>query len=132
MVNSDVVAPISVFRSDPESRLGVTAGYGTSVNTLFAGVLGLVLSVLFFTVVFFLPQSGFKDAMLERGPTQYVCVFLGLWSVSILYLKRLKLKLQRRALSLSVIPENTDFVLSSQTADDLIGCLLYTSDAADE
>lgn len=111
---------ISVFRSDPESRLGVKAGFGTSVNTVFAGVIAFVLTVVFFTVVFFTPDSGFKAAMMDRGPTQYACVFLGLWSATILYLKRLKLQVQRSALTRSVIPENSDFVLSSQTADDLI------------
>ncbi|MDA9777439.1 MotA/TolQ/ExbB proton channel family protein [Rubripirellula sp.] len=125
-VNSSEI--ISVFRRDPESRLGVKAGYGTSVNTLFAGVIAFVLTVLFFTVVFFLPDSGFKAAMLDRGPTQYACVFLGIWSGTILYLKRLKLKIQRSALELSVIPPNSDFVLSSQSADDLISNIYRLSE----
>ena len=119
-VSDRSITSISVFRSDPESRLGVSPGYGTSVNTLFAGIIALVLTVGFFAGVFFLPQNAFRAAMMERGPTQYFCVYLGMWTAVILYLKRLKLRVQASALEQSVIPENADFVLSSQTADDLI------------
>ena len=58
--------------------------------------------------------------MLDRGPTQFVAVFLGIWCATILLIKRSKLKLQRSALNYSAVPENSDFILSSQSADELI------------
>ncbi len=55
--------------------------------------------------------------VLERGPTQYASVLLGLWCVTILSLKNRKLQIQKQALLQSVVPEQHSFVLSSQTAD---------------
>jgi len=58
--------------------------------------------------------------LLARGPTQYAAVALGIWSVVILSLKRNKLTIQQASLKHAVIPENHDFVLTSQTADHVI------------
>lgn len=112
--------PLSVARSDPERRAGVAAGSGTAVNSGFAGIIATVLTTFAFVTVHFLPPSYFRAMLVDRGPTQYAAVFLGIWSIVILLLKRSKLKLQRRALAYAVIPENYDFVLSSQTADQVI------------
>lgn len=65
---------------------------------------------------------------LERGPTQHAATFLGFWSASILVLKRNKLRLQRSALKLDVIPRNSGFVLSSQTADIVIQTIHENAD----
>lgn len=111
---------LSAFRTDLESRVGISAGTGTAVKSWFAGIVALVLTVLFYAIVFFLPSISFRATMLDRGPTQYVAVFLGIWCATILLIKRSKLKLQRSALEHSAVPENSDFVLSSQTADELI------------
>lgn len=112
--------PLSASRSDPERRAGVTPGSGTSVNTGFAGILALLATVTLFVAVHFLPESYFRAMLVDRGPTQYAAVFLGIWSAVILLLKRSKLKIQRRALTHPVIPENYEFVLSSRTADQVI------------
>ena len=61
--------------------------------------------------------------LLDRGPTQYFAVLLGVWCAVVLILKRRKLKVQRSALRYSVIPDEHDFVLMSQTADQLIGSI---------
>lgn len=112
--------PLSASRSDPERRAGVTPGSGTSVNTGFAGILALLATIALFVAVHFLPESYFRAMLVDRGPTQYAAVFLGIWSAVILLLKRSKLKIQRRALTHPVIPENYEFVLSSRTADQVI------------
>lgn len=112
--------PLSASRSDPERRAGVTPGSGTSVNTGFAGILALFATIAIFVAVHFMPESYFRAMLIDRGPTQYAAVFLGVWSAVILLLKRSKLKIQRRALAHPVIPENYEFVLSSRTADQVI------------
>jgi len=123
-INASIVPPLprplSASRSDPERRAGVTPGSGTSVNTGFAGILALLVTIGLFVVVHFLPESYFRAMLIDRGPTQYAAVFLGIWSAVILLLKRSKLKIQRRALVHPVIPENYEFVLSSRTADQVI------------
>lgn len=118
---ADTTSPtLSVFKSDPEARLGVSVGFGTAVNTWFAGIVGFILAVTFYTVVFFLPDVSFKSTMMERGPTQYACVFIAFWSLAILEIKRRKLKVQRQAIATSIIPDDGEFILSSQTAPELI------------
>jgi hypothetical protein len=112
--------PLSASRSDPERRAGVTPGSGTSVNTGFAGIIALLATIALFVAVHFMPESYFRAMLIDRGPTQYAAVFLGVWSAVILLLKRSKLKIQRRALTHPVIPENYEFVLSSRTADQVI------------
>lgn len=114
------IGQISVRRSDPEHRIGISAGYGTSVNTGFAGLLALITSIIFFAALYFLPENWFKSMLMERGPTQYIAVFLGLWCAVILIFKRRKLSVQANALGCNIIPEGGDFVLTSQTADVLI------------
>lgn len=112
--------PLSVARSDPERRLGISAGRGTAVNSGFAGVVALLVTAVLFLGIYFLPVSHARSLFLERGPTQYFSVFFGVWCVVILVIKRRKLTIQRRSLDHAVIPENHEFVLTSQTADHVI------------
>ncbi|TWU26776.1 MotA/TolQ/ExbB proton channel family protein [Novipirellula galeiformis] len=112
--------PLSVAKSDPERKFGVGAGNGTAVNTGFSGIIALVLTTSFFAGVHLMPEHYFRAMLLERGPTQHATVLLGFWSIVILLLKRGKLSIQRKALDHAVIPENHEFVLTSQTADHVI------------
>lgn len=112
--------PLSIVRSDPERRIGVSAGSGTAVNSGFAGIIAVVLTTAFFCVIYLLPHVHFRAMLLDRGPTQFFAVYLGFWSAVILIIKRRKLSIQRSALRHAVIPENHDFVLTSQTADHVI------------
>ncbi|TWT66367.1 MotA/TolQ/ExbB proton channel family protein [Allorhodopirellula solitaria] len=112
--------PLSVAKSDIERVFGVSAAGGTAVNSGFAGVIALILTTLFFVIVHFLPPGYFRAMLLDRGPTQYATVFLGFWSIVILIIKQNKLSVQRKALRHAVIPENHEFVLTSQTADQVI------------
>lgn len=118
--NPPLPRPLSVSRHDPEYWFGVTPGAGTSVNSGFAGIIAAVLTILLFVLIHFLPESYFRAMLLDRGPTQHAAVFLGIWSAAILLMKRRKLRIQRQSLQHPVIPENYDFVLSSNTADQVI------------
>ena len=112
--------PLSVSKNDFERKFGVSAGNGTAVNSGFAGIIALMITVLFFVAIQFSPDSFFRSMLLDRGPTQYATVALGIWSVVILIIKRNKLATQQKSLQHAVIPENHDFVLTSQTADQVI------------
>lgn len=111
---------ISVRKGDPERWLGVSAGNGTNVNTGLAGILALFITTLFFGCLYFAPENAFRASLMERGPTQYAAVLFGFWCAIILLIKRQKLKLQRRALQFQIISTSHEFVLSSQTADDVV------------
>lgn len=118
MLESDVQnKPLRFFNQDIERRFGITAGDGTSVNAIASGTIALLLTILFYVALYLLPANSFGMMLTDRGPTQHFCVFFGFWCVLILLVKWRKLKLQRRALQYSIIPDQHDFVLSSQTAN---------------
>ena len=100
--------------------MGVAAGRGTAVNTGFAGIVALLLTALLFLGIYSLPDSHVRAMFMDRGPTQYFSVYFGVWCAVILVIKRSKLAIQRRSLEHAVIPENHEFVLTSQTADHVI------------
>ena len=112
--------PLNHYRQDPESRLGVPAGVATGVNHWFCGIIALILTTLLYGLLFFLPTNFFSQMLLDRGPTQHAAGFLGFWCVAILMVKRSKLRLQRRALLFPAVPDQHDFVLTSQTADQVV------------
>ncbi|TWU65936.1 MotA/TolQ/ExbB proton channel family protein [Crateriforma conspicua] len=112
--------PLSIARSDIERRIGVSPGQGLSANTWLAGVVALALTTIFYACLFPFHDYAIRAVFMDRGPTQYVTVLLGFWCVVSLLVKGNKLRVQRKALRYQVVPENHDFVLSSQTADQLI------------
>ncbi len=120
---------LSIRQGDPEAFFGLIPTGGTGVRTALAGLIGLVLTAIVYGILLALPPSTFVDMMTNRGPTQYVAVFFGLWAAVILLFKRQKLAIQRRALNHAVIPENHDFVLTRATASDIITAIYAIADA---
>jgi biopolymer transport protein ExbB/TolQ len=112
--------PLNFFETDIERRCGFSSYSGTFAHPWFTGLIALVLTVVFYTVIVFLPTSYYTDLFLKRGPTQHAAVFVGFWVFAILVVKRQKLRLQRRALGYDAIPSEHHFVLSSQTADQVV------------
>jgi biopolymer transport protein ExbB/TolQ len=112
--------PLSFFEMDIERRCGFTSSSGTYANPWFSGLIALVLTVAFYGILILLPSSYYTQIFLDRGPTQHAAVFFGLWCMLILLVKQNKLRLQRRALDYDAIPSTHHFVLSSQTADQVV------------
>ena len=123
---------LSVRRGDPESMFGLSPAPGTSVRTAFCGLIALILTAIFFGVLSLLNTSPFRSMMMDRGPTQYAAVLLGFWAVVILIFKRMKLAVQRRALDRPVVPENQRFVLTRQTAPDVLTTIHAIADFPDQ
>lgn len=119
MMQSALAPPLNCYRSDPEGWFGLRVAGGTSVSTWFSGLIATVLTVVTLLVLYFLPDSIVRAHFLERGPTQYATVFFGYWCMVILILKSWKLRIQRRSLDFSIVPDQHSFVLSSQTADEV-------------
>lgn len=120
LTNVETKAPeLSWMRLDPEQRLAFRGGRFTRVNTWCTLLLGTVFAAAFYGCV--LPFHGhfLSDTFTERGIIPYCIVFLSGWSLAILGMKYLKLRLQRRALSLVVVPEDPEFVLSPVTVEDV-------------
>lgn len=101
--------------SDIERRLGFRAARFTQVNSVLTCLLAIVITVLVYGVLVSSP-SVLSPIFLDRGPTQYCVVFLSAWSISILMIKWQKLRLQRQALQISIVPQENTFVLTPATA----------------
>lgn len=108
-------------KKDFEQRLGFKGGRYTAVNRL-AGLLSAIfLTVIFYIIVVYAlqqsPKSQFiADMFLKRGYVPYPIVLLFFWSMTILFIKKQKLKFQRKALDLSAVPQQPEFVLNPDTA----------------
>ena len=97
-------------------------GRFTRVNGILSGLIATVLTVGFYAILTLssLSETSFGNIFLERGPTQYAVAFLFFWSLTILVIKRSKLRLQRRALEASVLPDELGFIISSSTVDQVL------------
>lgn len=109
-------------KRDIEQRLFFPGGRYTRVNNLLSGLLGLLGATIFYAVVggTQLAETTFGQVFLERGETQYLVVFLTCWSLAILGLKFLKLRLQRRSLDLQLIPDEPGFTVSTVSAEQVL------------
>lgn len=109
-------------RQDVEQRFFFAGGRFTRVNGLLTGLIGILLAVAFYAVLMTTPLSrtSFGQIFLDRGPTQHAVVVLFFWSLAILVFKRSKLRLQRRAFDVRVLPDEPGFVISPSTVDQVL------------
>ncbi len=127
---SSVGTPLPWAKLDVEQRLGFRGQRFTRVNNFLSFLIGLFLTIAFYGL---LTTSVLRDTTLEamftrRGPTQYFTSLFFFWSAAILVLKYFKLRLQRRALAFDVVPAHHDFVLSPDTASDVMERIHATTD----
>lgn len=123
MKRQQAVPPLRYYEMDLEQRLGVSSIGGLASNAWLSGLAAFVFTVLVYLIAFFAPPNYFTRMLLDRGPTQHAAVFLGFWCVVILVVKHSKLKLQKKALEFSPVPSEHHFVLSSQTADQVVNTI---------
>jgi len=110
---------LSWVRSDIEPMFGVRSSRFTAVNSGVCIAIACVCTVLFYTVLYLMPHHWFVDMFTKRGFTPYPMVFIASWSAAILFFKWTKIRLQRRALGIAILPEST-FVLSPNTVDQVL------------
>lgn len=109
-------------RDDPEAKLGFKNGRFTTASATLSFVTAALLTAVFYAGLTMGLQYGrldfkwFADMFLERGPCPYPTVFLFFWALSLLLFKWRKVKLQKRALNLSLLPMEPDFVLNAATS----------------
>lgn len=113
---------------DFERRLGFKGAKYTGTNTFLCLGIGLILATAFYVALAPFTKYRFAKMFFERGPTPYFIVFFAAWSLAILFVKSRKLKLQKKSLDYSILPEEPDFVLSPITADDILKRLYVLSD----
>ena len=111
-------------RSDIERKLGFRGGRFTAPGYTLSLIISLLLTVGFYTAVILVQQKWpqtqwFADMFLERGPCPYPIMFLFFWALTLLLLKWRKLVFQQRVFSLSIMPQEPEFVLTPATAREV-------------
>lgn len=89
----------------------------TNVGMVLSGMIGAGTTLLFYGILFPLHQFKWTELFWNRGWVPYVTVLLTFWSFSILFLKWRKLKLQRRAMLLDVLPMELSEEITFETLD---------------
>jgi biopolymer transport protein ExbB/TolQ len=108
---------------DIEQRLFPGAGGRyTRVNGFLSGLIGILLAVVFYAslATTSLASTPFGQIFLDRGPTQHAVVVFFFWSLVILLFKWMKLRLQRQALDVRVLPDEPGFVISKSTVEQVL------------
>lgn len=110
-------------KRDIEQRLFPGAGGRyTRVNGFLSGLIGILLAVVFYAslATTSLASTPFGQIFLDRGPTQHAVVVFFFWSLVILLFKWMKLRLQRQALDVRVLPDEPGFVISKSTVEQVL------------
>ncbi len=89
----------------------------TNVGMVLSGLIGVGTTLLFYGILLPLHQFKWTELFWDRGWVPYVTVLLTFWSFSILFLKWRKLKLQRRAMLLDVLPMELSEEITFETLD---------------
>jgi len=110
-------------QSDIENRFGFKGGRHIGVNHVFAFIIAVLLTGITYALMVFilqrLPFANTLAAMMLRPSNLYTMIPATLFfffGVAVLCLKSRKLKFQERALSLSAVPAEPEFVLTEATA----------------
>lgn len=120
---------ISWHRQDIEQKFGFPGGRFTRVNTLFPLLMGLGMTIIFYLVMIFAVRDTVVGKMfVDRGFTPYVMTWLFCWSLVIMGFKWSKLNLQKKALTIKIIPGDMDFVLSVTTVDQVLTRIMKSVD----
>lgn len=117
---STIQQHLSWAKSDPEQRIGFRGGRFTNVNSKLCAILAIVCTVSFYAVLCIVPANSYTAMFTHRGMTPPCMILLSFWTFFILFFKSLKIRLQRRALNVVILPREHDFVLSPNTVDQVL------------
>ncbi|UDQ99167.1 MotA/TolQ/ExbB proton channel family protein [Lentisphaerota bacterium WC36G] len=128
---------LSHNRGDIESILGFRSKKYTGCNMVLSFIVGGILTIIFYGILFPFYSLGkfnlinmfFHGGVYQRSIIPYFIVFFSMWTLAILFIKFQKIKLQKKALNLNILPSDSDdFVLSQTTANDIINNLYAAVD----
>lgn len=111
-----------VFRQQQDSSWFSSSSESASsdVSIWLTGLLGLVAAVLWYGIMFPF-QDTFIGAMFwQRGPIPFPTTFLMFWALAILVLKSQRLKEQKRAMLVDVLPSEISEEITLESIDKFI------------
>ncbi len=115
-------------RLDPEAKWGFRTKKFTGVNNVVSFMLGLVLTVIFYAVLYpfhlmnrwQMVDMFFHGGAEKRCTIPYYTIFFSCWCLAFLWIKWRKLKVQRKALQFKLFEDAPDYVISPMTAQEII------------
>lgn len=119
-------------RCDPEARIGLPRGRFTNPSLTSSGLLAVaMMSVTYLVAYQFSHGKEGAGVMVWKYLTAFdrIPIFIALltfWSISILLLKFLKIRAQRRALAVQLSPRDPMWVLDGTSADAVIARISST------
>ncbi|MCZ7647418.1 MAG: MotA/TolQ/ExbB proton channel family protein [Planctomycetota bacterium] len=122
-MNPTAKAMLSWERQDIERKFMFPAGKHTNVNPLFSLLIGLILGVAAYGILFAFPGSYLATIWMQRGLIPYFIAAFFFWGLAILLLKRRKLALQKQALAVRVTPLDYEYVLTPTSVDQVLEML---------
>ncbi|GIW76579.1 MAG: hypothetical protein KatS3mg104_1642 [Phycisphaerae bacterium] len=118
--NDKELSRLSWTRADIEERLGVRGGRYTHTNAALTFFLALITTAGLFGILIPNRSHPFVAMLTDRGPVQYVTVLFTIWAAYILLVKMHKIRVQRKALQVPLIPKEGGFVLSVGTVSEVL------------
>ncbi len=114
---------LSWNKSDIERKFGFSGKKYTGVNTFFSFLMGLSMTLVFYCALIPFAHKGqwmidmfLPGGSANRGTIPIYTMFLSFWCIAILVVKCFKISLQKKALSLKIVPEDPSFILAPNTA----------------
>lgn len=123
MSQQDSLPPKLVWSSDDLEQMTYgSGGRFTHVNTLRSGVVGAILTAIFYAALLLFEDSPLVDMFTKRGFIPYTIVLFTFWALVILFVKWRKLNYQCRLLQdrYRLISVDSDFVLAKGNVDDVV------------
>ncbi len=111
-----------VVRRKRESSWFSSASESASsdVSIWLSGLIGLVVTVVWYAATYPIRQSYFGAMFWQRGPIPFPTTFLMFWALAILTLKALRLKQQKRAMLVDVLPTEVSQEITLESIDKFI------------
>ena len=115
-------------KQDVERKLGFNGKKYTGVGFMSSFLCGGVIATAFYAGIYYFYQQPNPSPLIEmffhggrenRSIIPYFIVFLSSWSLAILMIKTLKIKLQEQCLAIDIVPNDSSFVLSPDTSKDI-------------
>ena len=126
---------LSWAKQDIENLCGFNSKKFTRVNFVFTFILGLIFTAVFYGLLLPFRERGiqmidmfFHGGAENRSSIPYYTVFLSFFSLAILLVKNAKLKVQRKALAVNILPANSNFSLTPVTAREILDAMYLKVD----
>ena len=111
--------------SDIESKISlgmIRPGKYTNVSLLVSAFVGLIFFVIVYFSIELLSKSQIpyvdivNNRLVSGGAISYITLYFFCWGMGILFIKNQKLRTQRLALSLAIVPQNEVYIVNQESA----------------